>query len=150
MALTDINSEDRLVQQTFAEHLEKVLGWESVYAYNTETFGSKGTLGRSSERDVALVRDLRAALEKLNPEIPIEARDQAVEKLTRSDLSRSLLQHNRDFYDFIRNGVPVEWRNLKGETQHARAKVIDFRNPENNRFLAVRELRLQGLRVPHY
>jgi type I restriction enzyme, R subunit len=34
MALTDINSEDRLVQKIFAEHLEKVLGWESVYAYN--------------------------------------------------------------------------------------------------------------------
>ncbi len=32
MDLTDINSEDRLVQRTFAEHLEKVLGWESVYA----------------------------------------------------------------------------------------------------------------------
>ena len=26
MAYTDINSEDRLVQATFAEHLEKVLG----------------------------------------------------------------------------------------------------------------------------
>jgi len=35
MAITDINSEDRLVQQTFAEHLEKVLGWESLYACNT-------------------------------------------------------------------------------------------------------------------
>ena len=33
MAITDINSEDRLVQRTFAEHLEKVLGWENVYAY---------------------------------------------------------------------------------------------------------------------
>ncbi|MGH8589441.1 MAG: type I restriction enzyme endonuclease domain-containing protein [Gammaproteobacteria bacterium] len=31
--ITDINNEDRLVQQTFAEHLEKALGWESVYAY---------------------------------------------------------------------------------------------------------------------
>jgi type I restriction enzyme R subunit len=30
MAYTDINSEDRLVQQTFAKHLEKVLGWERV------------------------------------------------------------------------------------------------------------------------
>lgn len=30
--ITDINSEDRLVQQTFAAHLEKVLGWNSVYA----------------------------------------------------------------------------------------------------------------------
>jgi len=38
--ITNINSEDRLVQQTFAAHLEQTLGWESVYAYNTETFGS--------------------------------------------------------------------------------------------------------------
>ena len=36
--ITDINSEDRLGQRTFAEHLERVLGWESVYAYNTEAF----------------------------------------------------------------------------------------------------------------
>jgi type I restriction enzyme R subunit len=46
--ITDINSEDRLVQKTFAEHLEKMLGWENVYAYNNETFGPHGTLGRSS------------------------------------------------------------------------------------------------------
>ena len=37
--ITDINSEDRLVQQTFADHLRDRLGWESVYAYNAETFG---------------------------------------------------------------------------------------------------------------
>jgi len=68
--ITDINSEDRLVQKTFADHLEKALGWDSVYAYNAETFGPAGTLGRTSERDIVLVRDLRAALARLNPEIP--------------------------------------------------------------------------------
>ena len=31
--ITDINSEDRLVQRTFAEHLEKALGWETVSAW---------------------------------------------------------------------------------------------------------------------
>ncbi len=31
--IADINTEDRLVQRTFADHLEKMLGWESVYAY---------------------------------------------------------------------------------------------------------------------
>lgn len=45
MAWTAINSEDRLVQQTFADHLRDVLGWDSVYAHNTETFGPNGTLG---------------------------------------------------------------------------------------------------------
>lgn len=46
MAYTDINGEDRLVQATFADHLENELGWESVYAWNHETFGPDGTLGR--------------------------------------------------------------------------------------------------------
>ena len=72
MAYTDINSEDRLVQATFAEHLETVLDWESVYAWNQETFGSTGTLGRASEREVVLVRDVRAALVKFNPQLPVE------------------------------------------------------------------------------
>jgi len=31
--IADTNSEDRLVQATFAEHLHDVLGWESVYAH---------------------------------------------------------------------------------------------------------------------
>jgi type I restriction enzyme R subunit len=56
MALTDINSEDRLVQKTFAEHLHDALGWDSLYAHNDETFGPSGTLGRGSEREVVLVR----------------------------------------------------------------------------------------------
>ena len=150
MALTDINSEDRLVQQTFADHLEKVLGWEGVYAYNAETFGPHGTLGRASEREVVLVRDLRAAIAGLNPDLPAEACEQAVEKLIRIDYARSLIQHNREFYGFIRGGVPVEWRDASGETRHAHAQVIDFRDALRNRFLAVRELKIQGVRVPHY
>lgn len=154
--ITGINNEDRLVQRTFAEHLEQQLGWESVYAYNAETFGSNATLGRESEREVVLVRDLRAALERLNPRLPLSAREQAIEKLTRIDHARSLVQHNRDFYHFIRSGVPVEWRSEGGEVRHARAQVIDFRNEiggdgaSPNRFLAVRELKVQGVRVPHY
>lgn len=34
MAYTDINSEDRLVPKTLAEHLQTVLGWESAYVWN--------------------------------------------------------------------------------------------------------------------
>jgi type I restriction enzyme R subunit len=154
--ITDINSEDRLVQKTFADHLRDVLGWESIYAFNDERFGPTGTLGRASEREVILVRDLRAAVRRLNPGLPESAREQAIERLTRVDFARSLVQHNREFYGYVRNGVPVEWRDANGQTQYARAQVIDFRNgtgsdgKPNNRFLAVRELKIQGLRVLHY
>ena len=93
MAYTDINSEDRLVQATFAEHLEKVLGWDSVYAWNQESFGpigtDAGTLGRASEREVLLC-DLRAALERLNPALPEVAindiRELVAKKLALFDL----------------------------------------------------------------
>ena len=44
----------------------------------------------------------------------------------------------------------MEWRDATGETRHAHAHVIDFRDAARNRFLAVRELKVQGVRVPHY
>ena len=150
MAYTDIHSEDRLVQATFAEHLERVLGWESVYAWNHETFGPTGTLGRTSEREAVLVRDLRQALARLNPQLPPPAIDDAVTQLTHHDFSRSLLQHNQAFHKLVRDGVPVSFRNAQGQLSHTQARVIDFRDPANNRFLVVRELKLTGLRTPNY
>jgi len=72
MALTDINSEDRLDQQTFADHLRDRLGWESIYADKAGTCGPLGTLGPLSEREVVLVRDLRATLPRsMNGEIAV-------------------------------------------------------------------------------
>ena len=39
-------TEDTLVQRTTADYLHDHLGWDLVYAYNEETFGPEGTLGR--------------------------------------------------------------------------------------------------------
>lgn len=151
MAVTGINSEDRLVQKTFADHLQHALEWESVYAWNDETFGPTGTLGRTDTKEAILVRDLRAALIRLNPGLPEKAIEEAVRDLTVYDVSRSMVQHNRDFYRLIRNGVPVIYRDAQGHQKSARARVIDFDNkPGMNRFLAVRELKLTGIRTPNY
>ncbi len=151
MAVTPVNSEDRLVQATFAEHLEQGLGWESVYAWNEESFGVDGTLGRSDAKEAVLTRDLRAALERLNPDLPASAVEDALRELTIYDVSRSTVQHNRDFYRLIRTGVRVQYKDAQGRQQSARARVIDFDNtPGSNRFLAVRELKLTGVRTPNY
>ena len=151
MAVTPINSEDQLVQATFADHLERVLGWDSIYAWNQETFGPDGTLGRADTKEVVLTRDLRAALERLNPDLPASAVDNALRQLTVYDVSRSMVQHNRDFYRLIRGGVSVQYQDAQGRQKSARARVIDFDNaPGSNRFLAVRELKLTGIRTPNY
>src|SRR6516164_6917331 len=151
MAFTPINSEDRLVQATFADHLNEKLGWESVYAWNDETFGPTGTLGRKDTTEAVLTSDLRAALERLNPDLPSSAIDDAIRALTVHDFSCSMVQHNQDFSRLVRNGVPVSYRDNAGHLRNARARVIDFDNrPGSNRFLAVRELKLTGLRTPNY
>lgn len=148
MAFTDINSEDRLVQETFANHLRDELGWESVYAFDRETFGPRGMLGRLSVQDAVLPGELRVALARLNPTLPEAALAEAFGKLTPHDAARSLVQHNRELYGLIRDGVPVAWHDTDGQTRYAHARVIDFANGAtdgrpNNRFIAVRELKLQ-------
>ncbi len=151
MAVTSVNSEDQLVQTTSAQHLEQVLGWDNVYAWNQETFGQDGILGRADTKEAVLTRDLRAALERLNPDLPATAIEDAVREMTVHDSSRSIVQHNRDFYRLIRGGVPVQYRDAQGHQKSARARVIDFDNKlGSNRFLAVRELKITGLRTPNY
>lgn len=148
--ITNINSEDRAVQETFADYLEHQLGWDSLYAWNQEDFGSNSLLGRSNEQDIVLTRDLREALDRLNPDLPDTALDDAVRKLTQTSFSRDTTQHNQEFYRYIREGVPVTFKDNRNRTVQRDAKVINFRDPSENRFLVVRELKIQGLRSPHY
>ena len=49
------------------------LGYATVSRFN-ETFGPHGTLGRETTGDVVLVPRLRAALQKLNPKLPVASR----------------------------------------------------------------------------
>src|ERR1700730_16173653 len=67
-------NEDTLAQETTANYLRDELGWKSEYAYNNETFGKEGTLGRKDETEVVLTRYLGEALIRLNPGLPIAAR----------------------------------------------------------------------------
>ena len=97
--ITDINSEDRAVQRTFAEFLKNELGWDSAYAWNQETFGVDSLLGRESMREVVLSRDLRTAINRLNHDLPASAVEDVVRKPTGYDVSRSMTRHNSEFYD---------------------------------------------------
>ena len=75
-------TEDTLVQQTTAEYLEQQLGWESVYAHNSEDFGPDSLLGRTSDSEVVLTRYLLTALRTLNPDLPEKYTPEDVETKT--------------------------------------------------------------------
>ena len=137
-------TEDTLVQQTTAEYLEQQLGWESVYAYNNEDFGPDSLLGRTSEREVVLTRHLLTALRTLNPGLPEDAYNDAIRQITSTTASQSIVATNREKYDFIRDGVPVKFRNANGEWVQDLLRIFDFDTPEDNHFLCVRELWIKG------
>ena len=136
--------EDTLVQQTTAEYLERQLGWESVYAHNTETFGPTGTLGRGSDREVVLTRYLREKLVELNPGLPEDAYDDAVRQIVTIAATQTPFVTNREKYTMIKDGVQVAFRNARGDLVKQRLRVFDFEVPENNHFLCVRELWVRG------
>jgi len=60
-------TEDGLIQKTTADYFERELGWRSIYAYNTETFGENSTLGRQHDGEVVLTSFLLKALKRYNP-----------------------------------------------------------------------------------
>ena len=59
-------SENILVQESAGHLLERELGWEVAYAYNTEKLGEKGTFGRKDYKEILLTRYFRQALKSLN------------------------------------------------------------------------------------
>lgn len=137
-------SEDRLVQQTTAAFFAVELGWESVYAYDSEVLGPEGTLGRRDQSEVVLLRYLRPKLEDLNPGHPADAYAQAVEQLTATGASKRLFRANRAMDALIRDGIRVEYKTADGSLRTPRLRVLDFDEPENNHFLVVRELWVEG------
>ncbi len=108
-------NEDTLVQQTTADYLRDKLGWESVYAYNQETFGPDGLLGRNSDREVVLTRYLKQALKEINKGLPETAYDEAVRQVVDYSQSQSMLASNFDKYKLFKDGVLVSFQGEQGE-----------------------------------
>ncbi|MEE5994283.1 MAG: type I restriction endonuclease subunit R, partial [Oscillospiraceae bacterium] len=136
-------SENILVQKSAGNLLQNELGWNVVYAYNTEKLGRDGTLGRNSYHEILLVRYFRQALQKLNPWLTPAQLDEAEKRMTAHLSTSSLMQINEEKYGYIRDGIPVTVKK-NGRTETRRAQVIDFANPLNNDFLAVKELKIHG------
>ncbi len=137
-------SEDNLIQKSTAQFIEEELGWKSITAWDAETLGANGTLGRQSYGEVLLVRHFEAALRDLNPWLTDAQTKEAVERMTEHLSSQTLMQINEKKYGYIRDGVPVTRHKPNGETEEVRAKVIDFQSAEKNEFLCVRELWVHG------
>lgn len=137
-------SENILVQESAGNLLRDELGWDVQLAYNKEVLGKDGTFGRTSYKEILLKRYFNAALKKFNPWINDEQILEAQRILENRLSTSSLLQINEEKYFLIRDGIKVTVKKPNGETEKQTAALIDFKNPQNNYFLAVKELKIHG------
>lgn len=137
-------SENILVQESAGNLLCDELGWDVQFAYNKEVLGKNGTFGRTSYKEILLKRYFNAALKKFNPWINDEQILEAQRILENRLSTSSLLQINEEKYFLIRDGIKVTVKKPNGETEKQTAALIDFKNPQNNYFLAVKELKIHG------
>ena len=137
-------SENILVQESAGNLLRDELGWDVRFAYNTEVLGKNGTFGRESYKEILLLRYFHEALKTLNPWMNESQISEAQKALENRLSTSSPLQVNEEKYFLIRDGIPVTVKKPNGQTETKKAAVIDFQNPDNNYFLAVKELKIHG------
>jgi len=87
--------------------------------------------------EVVLVTRLRDAIDKLNPNISQDAKEDALKKVLRTD-SPNLLINNETFHRYLTDGVDVEVRTENG-IRGEKVYIVDFETPENNEFLAINQ-----------
>lgn len=92
---------------------------------------------RQSHSDVVLIERLRKAIDKINIKIPQEVKEEAIKKILRSE-SPNLVINNQHFHKMLVNGVDVEYRK-NNRIIGDKVWLIDFKDPENNEFLAVNQ-----------
>ncbi len=123
------------VEDAALEWLEG-LGWK--VAHGPQIAPRAAGAERTDYTEVILERRLLGALDRLNPDLPAEALDDALRKLTRPGGS-TLEAKNRAFHRMLADGVTVEYRTASGSVRGAQVSVLDYDNPGNNDWLAVNQ-----------
>jgi type I restriction enzyme R subunit len=135
--------EDALIEQP-AIRLFEQLGWETANCFYERVGEDESTLGRRTTQEVVLVSRLRATLQKLNPKVPDDAIDQAIEQLILDRGALHPVVANREVYRLIRNGVKVTVTGDKGGQETETVRVIDWDLPENNDFFLASQFWVSG------
>ena len=76
-------SEEQLIEQSAITLLEN-MGWHHQNCIDEFQYSDEKLTGRKTKSQVVLTDRLRAALERLNPDVPSDAIDTAIETLTQS------------------------------------------------------------------
>jgi len=140
------------IEKAIVHLLTKKLGWRHMDCFTKEPDTLKDGSGRANKTEVVLIDILKKQTKQINPRVP----EWVIDEVVGNGRDRSLLatRHyamsqanaNKEVYNLIRDGVPVEYENSKGKKERPRVKIIDFDNPAKNDFLVVTQLWIKGER----
>jgi len=85
---------------------------------------------------------LEESLFRLNRELPAMAFEEAIRRLQSLDAG-TLIQKNRQFTDWLQNGMEVSFEEA-GETVTRLVRLVDYDNVGNNSFTAINQWTVQG------
>ncbi|MDP2683263.1 MAG: type I restriction endonuclease subunit R [Deltaproteobacteria bacterium] len=121
--------------ETFAIETLQSLGWEYVHGLAIAPGAEHSE--RESFEQIILTHRLRKAIARLNPDIPADAQEQAIQKVLRI-YSPDLLHNNETFHQFLIEKIKIPYQQ-DGYERSYEVSLIDFDNPLNNEFLAVNQ-----------
>lgn len=93
---------------------------------------------RIAYSDATLSPRFEAAVERLNPHVPAEARAEAVRQLMVTE-TPSLVEENRRIHRLMTEGVDIEFAAADGEIRADKIRLVDFDNPENNDWMVTNQ-----------
>lgn len=118
------------------------LGWDVIHEIDIAPDSANPE--RDSYTEVLLKKTLSTALERINPQIPLETITETITRLARPD-SLDLIINNKAFHKLLLDGIDVKYK-IDGELVDDKLFLIDFEDFDNkvNSFKAVNQFTIKG------
>ncbi len=132
------------VEEPFLKQLDE-LGWT---VKRLEMKQSPADTGRDSFTEVVLLSELRASLKKINDWLEDDQIEEVIRKITTFPGS-SLIENNQHILKMLLENTSVSENRKTGERSPT-VRFIDFKNRDNNSFLAVSQFKIRILGTEHH
>ena len=129
---------EKITENAIEEHAILLLETQGYsYIHGSAIAPDSDTPERNSFEDVLLLDRLQSAVTRINPNIPPEARNDAVKQIQRLN-SPELIANNEAFHRMLTEGITVTYQK-DGRSRGDLVWLIDFTDPTNNDFLVVNQ-----------
>ncbi len=126
---------EELVEKAILSTFEE-LGWAFA---DPNVIGPDGSdKARTAYSDVVLEGRLSSAVQRINPDLPPDAIEDALKKVFAVE-TPSLIEENRRIHALIVRGVDVEYKRPDGSIKGDKVWLIDFASPSANDFMVTNQ-----------